>query len=240
MAFLPSAHIAQRVVIELLPIRCGMPVTFFESLLKLPQEIRKVRPTILLAPPRMWERIYSTICTELRKRPAAARKAFYGGAGAGAGGGALPPRRQAGAAAHPRPAEDGRPAAVPQGARALRRPHARGGLRRRAAQQGPGRVLRGHRHAADRRLRPHRGRRGDPQSARPPQARQHRQAAARRRGAVRRRRRAAGEEPLPVFRLLERSGDHRRGAARRLAAHRRHGATSTATATSSSPAARRS
>ena len=79
VAFLPSAHIAQRVVIELLPIDSGMPVTFSESLLKLPQEIRKVRPTILLAPPRMWERIYSTICTELRKRPAPVRQAFYGG-----------------------------------------------------------------------------------------------------------------------------------------------------------------
>ncbi|HEX3743904.1 MAG TPA: long-chain fatty acid--CoA ligase [Bryobacteraceae bacterium] len=79
VAFLPSAHIAQRVVIELLPIHDGMPVTFSESLLKLPGEIRKVRPTILLAPPRMWERIYSTICTELRKRPAAAQKAFWGG-----------------------------------------------------------------------------------------------------------------------------------------------------------------
>jgi long-chain acyl-CoA synthetase len=83
VAFLPSAHIAQRVVIELLPIRCGMPVTFAESLLKLPQEIRRVRPTLLLAPPRMWERIYSTICTELRKRPAAIRKAFYGALGLG-------------------------------------------------------------------------------------------------------------------------------------------------------------
>ena len=79
VAFLPSAHIAQRVVIEFLPMRCGMPVTFSESLLKLPQEIRKVRPTLLLAPPRMWERIYTTICTELRKRPVAARKAFYSG-----------------------------------------------------------------------------------------------------------------------------------------------------------------
>lgn len=81
VAFLPSAHIAQRVVIEMLPIRMGMPVDFTESLLKLPQDIRRVRPTILLAPPRMWERIYSTICTELRKRPAAARKAFYGALG---------------------------------------------------------------------------------------------------------------------------------------------------------------
>jgi len=79
VAFLPSAHIAQRVVVQYLPMRCGTPVTFTESLLRLPQEIRKVRPTVLLAPPRMWERIYTTICTELRKRPAMARKAFYGG-----------------------------------------------------------------------------------------------------------------------------------------------------------------
>ena len=81
VAFLPSAHIAQRVVIELLPIPSGMPVTFAESLLKLPQEIRSVRPTLLLAPPRMWERIYSTICTELRKRPAVAQKTFWGALG---------------------------------------------------------------------------------------------------------------------------------------------------------------
>src|SRR5579864_2827785 len=81
VAFLPSAHIAQRVVMELLPLRLGMPVTFSESLLKLPQEIRKVRPTILLAPPRMWERIYSSICTELSKRPAPLRKAFYAAVG---------------------------------------------------------------------------------------------------------------------------------------------------------------
>jgi long-chain acyl-CoA synthetase len=81
VAFLPSAHIAQRIVSELVPIRCGMPVTFAESLLKLPQEIRQVRPTILLAPPRMWERIYSTVCMELRKKPAIARKLFYGALG---------------------------------------------------------------------------------------------------------------------------------------------------------------
>jgi long-chain acyl-CoA synthetase len=83
VAFLPSAHIAQRVVVEFLPMISGMPVHFFESLIKLPQEIRKVRPTILLAPPRMWERIYATICTELRKRPAPARRAFYAGLAVG-------------------------------------------------------------------------------------------------------------------------------------------------------------
>ena len=81
LAFLPSAHIAQRVVLEYLPLRSGMPVTFAESLMKLPQEIRRLRPTILLAPPRLWERIYSSICTELKKKPAVVRKMFYAGLG---------------------------------------------------------------------------------------------------------------------------------------------------------------
>jgi len=56
-----------------------MPVTFTESLMKLPQEIKTVRPTIFLAPPRLWERVYATICTELKKKPAAIQKLFYTG-----------------------------------------------------------------------------------------------------------------------------------------------------------------
>ncbi|MGH9664733.1 MAG: AMP-binding protein, partial [Bryobacteraceae bacterium] len=70
IVFLPSAHIAQRVVLELLPLRMGTPVWFSESLSRLPNEMRSIRPTFLLAPPRVWERIYSSVCTEIRKRPA--------------------------------------------------------------------------------------------------------------------------------------------------------------------------
>src|SRR6185295_13604105 len=77
VAWLPSAHIAQRVVIELMPVHCGMPVWFTESLLKLPQDIKTVRPTMFLAPPRMWERVYTTICTDIRKRSATSRKIFH-------------------------------------------------------------------------------------------------------------------------------------------------------------------
>ncbi len=83
VAFLPSAHIAQRVVIELLPLRMGMPVWFAESLTKLPHDLKFVRPTLLLAPPRLWERIYSTICTEIRKRKPVAQKLFYAALGLG-------------------------------------------------------------------------------------------------------------------------------------------------------------
>ncbi len=77
VAWLPSAHIAQRVVVELLPLHGGVPVWFAESLLKLPQDLKSVRPTMFLAPPRMWERVYTTICTDVRKRSAVSRNIFY-------------------------------------------------------------------------------------------------------------------------------------------------------------------
>jgi long-chain acyl-CoA synthetase len=89
IAFLPSAHIAQRVVVQLVPVRQGSAVWFSEGVSKLPTEIRAIRPTFFLAPPRVWERVYSTISTEIRKRPAALRKLFYLGIGAGSRANAL-------------------------------------------------------------------------------------------------------------------------------------------------------
>lgn len=83
IAFLPSAHIAQRVVVEILPILSGTAVSFAESLLKLQPEIKSVRPTWFLAPPRVWERVYTSIRTEILKKPALAQKAFFGALGLG-------------------------------------------------------------------------------------------------------------------------------------------------------------
>jgi long-chain acyl-CoA synthetase len=85
VAFLPSAHIAQRVVVELLPILSGSAVSFTENLAKLPGELKAVRPTFFLAPPRVWERIYTSIRTEVKKRPAAVQKIFFAALGLGLG-----------------------------------------------------------------------------------------------------------------------------------------------------------
>lgn len=84
ISFLPSAHIAQRVVIELLPIRMGVAVWFSESLAKLPNEMKTIQPTFLLAPPRVWERIFASINTEIKKKNAIAKRLFYGAVGLGA------------------------------------------------------------------------------------------------------------------------------------------------------------
>jgi len=83
VVFLPSAHIAQRIVLEFVPMLMGTPVWFSESLAKLPNELRNIRPTFFLAPPRVWERMYATICNEAGKRSAVAKKLFYGALGLG-------------------------------------------------------------------------------------------------------------------------------------------------------------
>jgi long-chain acyl-CoA synthetase len=81
LAFLPSAHIAQRIGIELFSTRVGVQTYFSEGLTRLPHEMQSVRPTFFLAPPRVWERIYSSVCTEIKKRPAAMQRVFWGALG---------------------------------------------------------------------------------------------------------------------------------------------------------------
>ncbi len=84
IAFLPSAHITQRVAMQLFPLRMGMPVWFSEGLSRLPHELKAVKPTFFVAPPRVWERLYTTITTEVKKRNALQQRVFYLALGAGA------------------------------------------------------------------------------------------------------------------------------------------------------------
>ena len=160
IAFLPSAHIAQRVVVEILPILSGTAVSFAESLLKLQHEIKAVRPTFFLAPPRVWERVYTSIRTEILKKPAIAQKAFFAALGAGA-------RRrqiQADAARRCRFASASRCKLAHRVIFSKIRDRFGGrlrdrGLRRRSSGRGSRGILRSDRHAADRRLRADRRRR---------------------------------------------------------------------------------
>ena len=160
IAFLPSAHMAQRMVGELLPVYTGSAVWFSEGLSKLPHELRAVRPTFFLSPPRLWERIYASIIAEIKKRPAALRKLFYLGLGLGSKAAKL--RREG------RPVPAGDPGDrficstrscsrkfASDWAGALRAPISGS----RAAEQGPRRILRSCGNAAPRRLRADRRRR---------------------------------------------------------------------------------
>src|SRR5260370_34282874 len=63
----------------------GVRVRFSESWARLPNEMKTIRSTFLLAPPRVWERIFASISTEIKKRPGYARKMFYWAVGIGSG-----------------------------------------------------------------------------------------------------------------------------------------------------------
>jgi long-chain acyl-CoA synthetase len=46
--------------------------------------MKSIHPTFLLAPPRVWERIFASVNTEVKKKSAVARKMFHGAVGLGA------------------------------------------------------------------------------------------------------------------------------------------------------------
>jgi long-subunit acyl-CoA synthetase (AMP-forming) len=136
ISYLPLSHIAEQVVSHLLSIATGATVYFAESLEKMPENLREVRPHFFLGVPRVWEKIQAGIqaagatANPLRRRIAAWAR--------GVGRATEKPNGRAS-----RPGLHARePARVPEGARppgARPGPHARGLVR--ADRQGDARLL---------------------------------------------------------------------------------------------------
>jgi long-subunit acyl-CoA synthetase (AMP-forming) len=86
ISYLPLSHIAEQVVSHLLSLATGACVHFVESLEKLPENLREVRPHVFLGVPRVWEKVQAGIqaaaaqASPLRKRIGAwARKVGLAG-----------------------------------------------------------------------------------------------------------------------------------------------------------------
>jgi len=58
LSFLPLSHTFERTVGYYLPIAAGSCVAYARSIPELPQDLREVRPTILVSVPRIYERVY--------------------------------------------------------------------------------------------------------------------------------------------------------------------------------------
>jgi long-subunit acyl-CoA synthetase (AMP-forming) len=77
ISYLPLSHIAEQVVSHLLSLAIGATVYFAESLEKMPENLREVRPQFFLGVPRVWEKIQAGIqaagaqASPLRRRIAA-------------------------------------------------------------------------------------------------------------------------------------------------------------------------
>ncbi len=75
ISFLPLSHILQRVIDSFALLR-GITVAYAESLETLGENLKEVRPTIIVAVPRVWEKIFSRIHEGVQKGSAVKRRLF--------------------------------------------------------------------------------------------------------------------------------------------------------------------
>lgn len=76
LSFLPMSHMLERTVGYYLPIMAGASVAFVRSIPQLQKDIAFIRPTALVAVPRIFEKIHAGILSRLKKKNIAARLLF--------------------------------------------------------------------------------------------------------------------------------------------------------------------
>ena len=74
LSFLPLSHTLERTGGYYLPMMTGSEVVYARSVAQLGEDLQTIRPTIIIAVPRVFERVYQRI--QLSRRPALARALF--------------------------------------------------------------------------------------------------------------------------------------------------------------------
>jgi len=81
--FLPLSHVFERVAGHWYGLYVGLTASYAESLDTIVQDIQDKRPTVVLAVPRVCEKIYQKIIEQVEKSPPWKQKVFYWGQGIG-------------------------------------------------------------------------------------------------------------------------------------------------------------
>jgi long-chain acyl-CoA synthetase len=76
LSFLPLSHSLERTGGYYLPMMAGATVAFARAVGQLAEDLQSLRPTVLIAVPRVFERVYDRMMTQLRSRSAVARWVF--------------------------------------------------------------------------------------------------------------------------------------------------------------------
>ena len=76
LSFLPLSHTFERTVGYYLPVMAGATVAYARSIPKLTEDFISIRPTVLVSVPRIFERVYIKIKSELEKKPPIIRNLF--------------------------------------------------------------------------------------------------------------------------------------------------------------------
>lgn len=76
LSFLPLSHALERTGGYYLPMMAGASVAFARSVAQLAEDMQAIRPTAIIAVPRVFERVYQRVADQLQKRPAPVRALF--------------------------------------------------------------------------------------------------------------------------------------------------------------------
>ncbi len=76
LSFLPMAHVAERILAFYGRINTGFATAYATSIASVLEELGEVRPTIFGSVPRIFEKAYGKIQSELERKPPAVRKLF--------------------------------------------------------------------------------------------------------------------------------------------------------------------
>ncbi len=76
LSFLPLSHTLERTAGCYLPMMTGSCVAFARSVAQLAEDLQTIRPTLMIAVPRVFERIHARIADQLAARPAPVRWLF--------------------------------------------------------------------------------------------------------------------------------------------------------------------
>jgi len=76
LSFLPLSHTLERTAGYYIPIMTGSAVAYSRSVAQLADDLQQIRPTLMIAVPRIFERVYGRIRDQLSKRPFVARWLF--------------------------------------------------------------------------------------------------------------------------------------------------------------------
>ena len=77
LSFLPLSHTLERTVGYYLPMMAGCRVAYARSIQTLPQDLLAIRPTVLIAVPRIYERANAQLAQQLERSGALARRLFH-------------------------------------------------------------------------------------------------------------------------------------------------------------------
>ena len=76
LSFLPLSHALERTGGYYLPMMTGSCVAFARSVAQLAEDMQSIRPTVMIAVPRVFERVHARIADQLATRPAPVRWIF--------------------------------------------------------------------------------------------------------------------------------------------------------------------